>query len=322
MPKTFSSAQNCAMADKSSLVEEAVRRIKILVSLSSDKNEAQREMSAVAQEVARKLDVDLEIVNAEGDAIAQSQQLLDRILSRDVRPDGVVCFPVGTGLTQVADAAARNGIGWAVLNRKVDYLQRLRATCKAPFFEVSVDMEEVGIIQGKQFAALLPRGGLVLYITGPTTNPGIYARLQGLNSSKPSNVTLRTLPGSWSEESGYRAVSSWLSFSTSRETAIELVSAQNDNMAMGARRALSEHTSGAERERWMNLPFTGVNACPREGEEWLKRGSLSASVRVPPTTGVALEMLVNSLRDGSLPPERTIIHPTACPAIEKVTRPR
>lgn len=295
-----------------------MKRTKILVSLISDTNEYQKEQAVLADDTARKLGVDVQIIEAGNDAISQSQQLLNAIQSRESRPDGIVCFPVGTGLAQVASAAARAGIGWAVLNRNADYLPELRRSFKTPAFSVNVDMEEVGRIHGRQMAALLPTGGLILYIMGPATNPGTHVRANGMHSTKPANVSVRTLSGCWTEESGYKAVMSWLRLSTSHQTSIDLVCAQNDNMAVGARRAFQENTSGGEREHWSRLPYVGCDACPGEGQEWVRKGLLAASVRMPPATTVALELLVSSLRNGSQPPERTTLAPSSFPDIEKL----
>lgn len=295
-----------------------MKQTKILVSLISDQNAYQREQAVLSEETARRLSVDVQIVYAGSDAINQSQQLLNAIQSRDSRPDGIVCLPVGTGLAQVAGAAVRAGIGWAVLNRDADYLSELRKSGTSAAFAVSVDMEEVGRIQGRQMAALLPLGGLVLYIMGPATNPGTHVRANGMLSTKPANVSVRTLPGCWTEESGHKAITSWLRLSTSHQTSINLICAQNDNMAIGAMRAFQDNTAGAEREYWSRVPRIGCDACPGEGQDWVRNGLLTASVRLPPATAVALEMLVTSLRSGSQPAGQTVLSPASFPEIEKL----
>jgi ribose transport system substrate-binding protein len=138
-------------------------------------------------------------------------------------------------------------------------------------------------------------------------------------STKPDNVQVRILKGQFTQESGYEAVASWLRLATSRQTPITLVAAQNDNMALGARKAFEQIASGAERERWSHLRFTGCDACPGKGQEWVHKGLLSASIVMPPTTGLALEIFVRSLSGGSLPPERTMVTPVSYPEIEKLS---
>lgn len=68
----------------------------------------------------------------------------------------------------------------------------------------------------------------------------------------------------WTEESAHRAVSSWLRLRTSQETFIDLVGAQDDSMAAGARKAFAEIAEG-ERERWLQIPFTGCDGLPKTG---------------------------------------------------------
>jgi len=119
--------------------------------------------------------------------------------------------PVGsTALPQVARAAINAGIGWAILNREATYVSELRALKKAPIFTISADHVEIGRIQGRQFAALLPKGGSVLYIQGPSDNSAAKDRTTGMLEVKPANIQITTLRGQWTEESAQKAVRSWL----------------------------------------------------------------------------------------------------------------
>ena len=128
------------------------------MSLTNNDNDYQQEQAAAAEKAARRLGVDVKIIHANNDAVAQSQQLLHYVQdSSVVRPDAIMFEPAGgTAFPQVARAAAAAGIGWVVLNHEVDYVLELRRTFKVPIFSISSDHEEVGKIQGKQFAALLP----------------------------------------------------------------------------------------------------------------------------------------------------------------------
>src|SRR5690349_6365657 len=141
-----------------------MKKLKLLVSVVSNEKDYQREQARAVTELADRLGAEVEIIYAEGDAINQSQQLRDaRQAAPESRPDVIVCHPAGTGLSQVAPTAASTGMGWAVVKRPVDYLTELRGNSKAPVFCITVDQEEVGRIQARQIAALLPQGGLVLY---------------------------------------------------------------------------------------------------------------------------------------------------------------
>ena len=201
---------------------------------------------------------------------------------------------------------------------KRDYLPELRKASRIPAFAVTVDQHEVGRIQGRQLGALLPEGGLALYIVGPTSNPAFQMRMAGMESSKPANIQVRTLPGKLTEPSGYEAVVNWLSLSTARTSPVKLVAAHNDNMAMGARRAFAERMTGDERERWSKLPYIGCDACPGSGQKWVRQGLLAASIVLPPSAGRALEMLAKAIESQTQPPECTVLPPVPFPPMEKL----
>src|SRR2546428_1717861 len=149
-----------------------MKKLRFLISLTTDDNDYQIEQAKSAEQMARQLGVDIQIVYADNDAITQSTQILKAIQAdENQRPDAVVFEPVGgTALPQVARAAAAAGVGWAVLNRDANYIEELRKTSSAPILAISSDHVEIGRIQGRQFAALLPRGGTVLYIQGASEN--------------------------------------------------------------------------------------------------------------------------------------------------------
>jgi len=295
-------------------------KLRFLVSLTTNDNDYQIEQAHSAEQAARKVGAEVQIVYADNDAITQSTQILKAIQSDESqRPDAVVFEPVGgTALPQVARAAASAGIGWAVLNRDASYIPELRKSSSAPFFGVSSDHLEIGRIQGRQFAALLPHGGSILYIQGPAENPAAKERTVGMQETKPSNIHVTALRAQWTEESAQRSVGSWLKLSTSQKAAIDLVGAQDDSMAIGARKAFEELPNESDRERWLNLPFTGCDGLPKTGEAWVRTGLLAATVFVPPNTGQAIEMLVDAMQNGKKVPERALTVPVSIPPLQEL----
>jgi ribose transport system substrate-binding protein len=293
-------------------------KIRILVSLTTNDNDYQIEQAQSAELAAKELGVTTEITYADNDAINQSTQILRAIQGDpDDRPNAIVFEPVGgTALPQVARAAATAGIGWVVLNRDANYIEELRKTSGAPIFAVSSDHVEIGRIQGRQFTALLPRGGSVLYIQGPSENSAAQERTLGMQEIKPANVQIIALRGQWTEESARRSVQSWLKLTTSQRATIDLVAAQDDAMAMGARKAFEEVPNEMERERWLKIPFTGCDGLPKTGQSWIRSGLLTASVFVPPNAGQAIEMLVQAIQQKKRPPERVLTVPTSLPPLE------
>lgn len=295
-------------------------RLKLLVSLTTSDNDYQIEQAKSAEEAAGRLGVDVQIIYAENDAIMQSTQILRAIQAAPAaRPTAVVFEPIGgTALPQVARAAAGAGIGWAVLNRAATYVAELRKLTTAPIFTVSSDHVEIGRIQGRQVAALLPRGGSVLYVQGPSENSAAKDRTLGMQETKPANVQVTMLKGQWTEESSSRAVRSWLKLVTSQKAVVDLIAAQDDSMAMGARKAFQELPDLAERERWAKLPYIGCDGLPSTGQSWVRSGLLTATVFVPPNAGQAIEMVVQAVQHGKQPPENALTGAKSIPSLEEL----
>jgi ribose transport system substrate-binding protein len=296
-----------------------MKRLSFLVSLTNNDNDYQQEQAAAAEKAARRLGVDVKIVHANNDALAQSQQLLHYVQDSAVaRPDAILFEPAGgTAFPQVARAAAAAGIGWVVLNHEVDYVAELRRKFKVPVFTLSSDHQEVGAIQGKQFGALLPNGGNILYIEGPANSGAAKDRTIGMLRTKPPNIQVKTMRANWTEESAYKTVSSWLRLRTSQESHVDLVGAQDDSMAMGARKAFNE-IAEKERARWMKIPVTGCDGMPKTGQAWVRGGTLAATIFIRPNTDLAMEMLVEAFQKGATLPESKMTDPESVPSLAEL----
>ena len=95
--------------------------------------------------------------------------------------------------------------------------------------------------------------------------------------------------------------------------------AQNDAMAAGAKKAFQQFSyEGEGRDRWVTLPFLGVDGVSRTGQAWVRSNVLTATVICPPLAGTALEMLVHALQTRANPPETTLIPPRSFPALESL----
>src|ERR1700733_3427243 len=298
-----------------------MKKLNFLVSLTNNDNDYQQEQAAAAEKAARRLAVEVQIVHANGDAVTQSQQLLHYIQGEAaLRPDAIVFEPAGgTAFPQVARAAVSADIGWVVLNHEADYLGKLRQNCHVPVFSISSDHTQIGKIQGEQVGHLLPQGGSMLYIEGPANSSGAKERTAGFNATKPANVHVKSMRGNWTEESAYRAVTSWLRLRTSKESVVDLVVAQDDSMAAGARKAFSELPQG-DRERWLKIPFIGCDGLPKTGQSWVRSGLLTATIFVPPNTDLALEMLTEAIRTGKQPPESRLTIAESIPQMKELAK--
>lgn len=294
-----------------------MKKLRLLLSLITKNNDFQLEQAASAEAAARRADVELQTLYAESDTITQSTHLLRAIQSDPtLRPDAILVEPVGgTALPQVAKAAVGAGIAWVPLNAFPSYIPELRAISKAPVFCVGSDHKEIGRVQGRQFCAFLPRGGTILYIQ-PTENFAAKNRSLGMQSVLASNIHVTLLRGQWTEESAYRSVASWLKLTIANKVKIDLIGAQNDSMAIGARKVFEGLDDLEERERWLRVPFTGVDGVPKTGQAWVRNGVLAATVVISPNTGPAIQMIADALRNGAKLPEQNFTSAESFPPVD------
>ena len=291
-------------------------QLRVLLSLVTADNDYQREQASAAQAAASRAGVDLRVVYAGGDAITQTKQLLAVLQTPpDDRPHAIVVEPAGTAMPQVAKAAVQYEIGWLVVNRAADYLAELRAGAKVPVAGIELDNVEVGRLQGLQFAALLPNGGSVLYLEGPSTDVSKQRRA-GTLQTLPSNVELQSARGRWTAESGAQALSIRLGLRGARVP--DLVGSQNDDMAMGARQAVEALPAGPQRDHWLSIPYTGADGVPASGQAWVQQHLLAATIVTPPLAGLAIEMLARSVASGQPMPVHTPVQPTSYPPISEL----
>ncbi|HLK08378.1 MAG TPA: sugar ABC transporter substrate-binding protein [Candidatus Angelobacter sp.] len=296
-----------------------MKRLRIVVSLPGENNYL-REQEAAAKATAQRLGLDLHVINAKSDPITQSQQVLEVVQAQSGRPDAVIVEPVNNqGLPRVAEAAVAAGIGWVVSNARVDYLEPLRKSAKAPVFAVSQDHMEIGRMQGRQFLAILPRGGSALYLRGPATNFLAAQRSEGLESVLGSTVQMKSLKIQWTAESAYNSVTSWLRLSTVRADDTHLIAAQNTDFILAARRAFEENASGADRQKWLSLPYCGVGVLSQT-KPLLDAGTLNAAIVTSLTMDTAMDMLVRHIQTRSQPPAQTFVKAWSQPTLEDLAK--
>ena len=294
-----------------------MKKLRIVVSLPND-NAYQHEQGAVARETGKRLGIDLQVIHAHDDSITQSQQLLEIVQSRpEDRPNGILVEPVtATGLRRVAEAAITSGIAWVVSNNDVDYVKLLRKTTKVPVFTVTQGQYEIGQLQGKLLASLLPQGGAVLSIEGPSMSAVAVQRHEGMENSRPRNLQLTTLRSKWNEEGSYQTVSAWLRLATSRADKFDLVAGQTHELAIGARRAFQTIENPEQKKRWMEVPYIGIGVA-NQVKPLVDTRVLTAAVVTSVTMELALRLLVRALESQAQPPERSVVEVSTYPELEK-----
>jgi ABC-type sugar transport system substrate-binding protein len=274
---------------------------KVVVSLPALDNEFQLMQQADARAAAGRLGIDVELTQADNNAIRQIQQLY-KFIHAEERPKAIVVEPVAIeGMERVAQKAATAGIGWAILNCTVPYLDDLRRQVPSlPIFALGSDQVEIGRLQGRQMRILLPSGGTVLYIQGPLSATAARERLKGMQEGiAGSAIHTIIIDSQWTEDSADQAVRSWLRLKSSETTKIDLVAGQDDSIARGARRATEAMPDTAT--RWVHVPFLGIDGVPEVGQKLVSSGHLTATVVMPSNTGPALEALGRWLQAAELP---------------------
>ena len=295
-----------------------MKRLRIVVSLPND-NAYQHEQAVVAKSTGERMGLDLQVIHAEDDSITQSQQLLKIIQSStESQPSAFLVEPVtATGLRRVAEVAVAEGIAWVISNSDVDYVKQLRKNPRVPVFTVTQGQRDIGQLQGKQLAALLPQGGSVLYIEGPSMSSVAVQRRDGMERTKPQNVQITTLRSKWNEESAYQSAGAWLRLATSRAEKFDLVAGQTHELALGARKAFQSIDNQEQRGKWLGVPFIGIGIS-NQVKPLVDGRVLAAAVITSVTMELALGMLVRAIETQVQPPERTIVEASSFPDLDKL----
>ncbi len=99
----------------------------------------------------------------------------------------------------------------------------------------------------------------------------------------------------------------------------DLVGAQNDAMAMGARKALL-----AIRADWARVPFTGCDGLPEGGQRLVNVKQLAATIVSPSNAGPAIDLIARWWKTKEQPPPTVVLSPTSYPPEVELTagRPR
>ncbi|MBZ5528645.1 MAG: sugar ABC transporter substrate-binding protein [Acidobacteriia bacterium] len=293
---------------------------RVVVSLPND-NAYLHEQELAAKRAGERLGFDLLVLHANDDAVTQSQQLLEIIQSRsEPRPSAFMVEPVvHTGLRRVAEVAVEAGMAWVVSNANVDYLPKLRTSSKIPVFSISQDHREIGRLQGKQMATLLPQGGSVLYIQGPSSSTVATERTEGMERIRPSNLQLTTLRSKWGEEGAFQSTCAWLKLATSRPERYDLVAGHSLEFVRGARRAFQTIENAELQKKWQGLPFIGMGIASQV-KTLVDGRSLTAAVVTSLTMDRAMEMLAQALETQKQPPENTFVEAASYPELQKLAQ--
>jgi len=278
----------------------------IAVSLPHDTtNQYQQLIIDDARRAANRAGFTVDSYFSEGKVITQVKQLYTCIHGEAAkRTRAIIAMPVtDNSLNRVAIDAVRAGLGWICLHRQMDCLSDLRREHpNVPISTVGPDQREIGRIQGRQFRALLPDGGRALYVQGNATTSSARARLEGMREViAGSNIDIDVLDGNWNAEDAERTIGGWLRMVMSGKSKLDLIGCQNDEMAVGARKALDTVAQYLGRPDFQNVIITGCNGLKSFGQRLVNEGKLVATIVVPSTGEAAVQLLVDGYAGRPVP---------------------
>jgi RNA polymerase sigma-70 factor, ECF subfamily len=293
---------------------------KLALFLQTKFNEYQQLLREDCQTVARAHQMGLRVFTADNNARRQINQIRELLSEAPARlPSAILVSPVEEeSLEGLAREAGRRGIGWVVLNRWSDTLLELRKEFPhLPIFSVTPDQYRIGHLQGQQFKSLLPEGGDVVYLRGPTLASSARRRYEGLlKELSGTQIRVQSFTCDWSWEGGQKTIRDWVE--TLSPTAILprlVVGAQNDSMAAGAWKALVDGARRHHRTDVMQLAVVGCDGATGFGRRLVAEGTLAATVLVPSVAGRAVTEIARCLKGEPRPPAEIVLDVSPYPEI-------
>jgi ABC-type sugar transport system substrate-binding protein len=290
-------------------------------------DEFHRALAMDATEAARAHGVPVEIYDAGDTAVKQAQDLVrftgEHPAARrcamvvpfaDATAEGVAIQDDAT--FRLARRILQKGVGWILLNHGREALvTALRAEFPSlPVALVAVDNVEFGRIQAQQLRARVKPGARVLCVRGNPFDSGSQERSAGLKEGlRGAGITLEEIDGRWEEQVAEAAVQKWLASPLHQQSPPQAVVAQDDVMAMAARRALDRAAQEPGRGDLKAIPILGGDGLPAQGMRWVDEGKLAATVSVTLPGGTAVELLWRHWQSGAPLPAVTRLAPRPYP---------
>ena len=156
-------------------------------------------------------------------------------------------------------------------------------------------------------------------MTGAASSPAAVARKAGFRARVEGRLLVQEIDGRWSAGDAEKAVGEWFRIGAERDRPLGLLACQNDAMASGARKALLRVATGSGRRDLHRTPVIGCDGLEEEGRAMVARGELEATVVMPPTTPVALEVLRRFWETGERA-EAVALEPESYPSLDALVR--
>lgn len=249
-----------------------------------EKQNAEMRMETYLQE-----DIELRFAAAHDSDERQVQQI-DSLVKTGI--DLLIVAPnqVQT-ITPAIDKAYDSGIPVIVFERKT-------SSKKYTAF-ISADNYEMGRTMGEYIAKQMSGKGRVMEIMGLKGSSPAIERHKGFAdalSHYPDIQLAATLQGDWTEESAVKATEQWLSQQSSLQP-IDFVFAQNDRMAIGARRTAAN--SPLFTQQFSHTKYCGIDGLPgKDGGIQQVLDSVLDATYIYPTHGDQVLDLAVAILDG------------------------
>lgn len=278
----------------------------VLVSLLSDHQEYQRLQASEGRAAAARAGFDARVVCSESDPTRQIQQISEAIaVPEEARPVAVVAETAGSvGFERVARAVLQARVGWVLVSDNPRYLDTLRREFPDRLVaSACVSNEEIGRLLARMALALLPAGGKVLCVEGPTATAATLQRRRGLEDGiRGSGVEIRkTLGSDWTSAGAEKVTEAWLKLAGKSASKPDLVVSLNDEMAAGV-------LQGIQRlhPEWGKLGAIGCDGLAEGGQRLVREGVLSGTIVCPATAGAGVELVAQSARGEKVGPAASL----------------
>lgn len=291
--------------------------------LLSEGSPYQRMLLQEAQTAAARHGLEMTVHWANGVSARQAQDVVRYVNERGATRFAVVAMPVtDVAAGDVTGGPADSPLGrlgrrilsaggaFVVLNRDADALvDALQVEFPAAQVgSVSPNRKQIGRLQGEQARALAPKGGKVLLIIGnPTTTSAQDRRTGLLETLAGGGFSVEEVDGWWSQELGREAVYKWVLSPLRRGSPLDMVVAQNDEMALGAIEALERASKELGRPELQRVRVLGADGLPDAGQRWVTQRKLAATVVLPATTRHAVDLIAKAWQAGGPLAQRSVV---------------
>lgn len=262
----------------------------VLVSLLKEQQEFQRLQADDARAAAARVGLEARVVFSDNDPTRQIQQMSEAIAApAGARPLAILAETASSvGFERVARSALEAGVGWILSGsgnpKYVEFLRKEFPDLSTA--AVSIDNHQVGMVLGRMAVALLPAGGRVVVIEGPSANAATLQRRHGLEEGLRGSAiqVMKSLGADWTVAGATRATETWLKLAGKGVVRPDLLVAMNDESAVGALQAIrSIHPE------WEAIPALGCDGLPEGGQKLTRTGTLAGTVVLPSGFGTAVE---------------------------------